>query len=40
MVAELLRDKEGMTVTDSIHFGGVVIGENRALKNSPFNIYG
>ena len=40
MIAELLRDKEGMTVTDSIHFGGVVIGENRALKNSPFNIYG
>ena len=29
MIAELLRDKEGVTVTEPIHFGDVLIGESR-----------
>ena len=32
MTAELVRDKEGVTVTEPIHFGDVLIGESRALN--------
>lgn len=30
-MAELLRDKEGLTITDQLDFGSVMIGESKTL---------